>query len=66
MDKEPVHFLSNYHVALEVIAVNRGQKDGSLKCVNGPVISSDYNKHMGYVDYADRLISVYKIDRKSK
>ncbi|XP_058806429.1 piggyBac transposable element-derived protein 4-like [Phymastichus coffea] len=25
-----------------------------------------YNKDMGYLDYADRLISVYKIDRKSK
>lgn len=27
---------------------------------------SDYNKHMGYVDHADRLLSCYKIDRKSK
>ena len=66
MDKKPVYFLSNYHDASEVTTVNRRQKDGSLKCVSCPVISSDYNKHMGYVDYADRLISVYKIDRKSK
>lgn len=66
MDKKPVHFLSNYHDPSEVTIVNRRQKDGSLKPVNSPVICSDYNKHMGYVDSADRLIAVYKIDRKSK
>ncbi|XP_043468349.1 piggyBac transposable element-derived protein 4-like [Leptopilina heterotoma] len=46
--------------------VNRRQKDGSLLPINCPVVSADYNKHMGYVDYSDRLLATYKIDRKSK
>lgn len=66
MDKKPVYFLSNYHNPSEVTVVNRRQKDGSLRFVNNPVMCSDYNKHMGYVDHADRLLSCYKIDRKSK
>lgn len=66
MDKKLVYFLSNYHDPSETTVVNRRQKDGSLQPVNCPVIASDYNKHMGYVNYSDRLIATYKIDRKSK
>ncbi|XP_018403038.1 PREDICTED: piggyBac transposable element-derived protein 3-like [Cyphomyrmex costatus] len=66
MDKKPVHFLSNYHDPCEMTTVSRKQKDGSLKFVDCPVMCSDYNKHMGYVDNADRLLSTYKIDRKSR
>lgn len=66
MDKKPVYFLSNYHDPSEVTVVNRRQKDDSLRFINSPVMCSDYNKHMGYVDHADRLLSCYKIDRKSK
>lgn len=66
IDKKAVHFLSNYHDPCEVTTVNRRQKDGSLKQVDCPVMCFDYNKHMGYVDNADRLLSTYKIDRKSK
>ncbi|XP_051167624.1 piggyBac transposable element-derived protein 4-like [Leptopilina boulardi] len=66
MDKKLVYFLSNYHDPSETTIVNRKQKDGSLLAVNCPVVASDYNKHMGYVDYSDRLVATYKIDRKSK
>ncbi|XP_058810396.1 piggyBac transposable element-derived protein 4-like [Phymastichus coffea] len=66
MDKKPVYFLSNFHDPTEVTVVNRRQKDGTLTPVNSPVLCSDYNTHMGYVDYADRAISTYQIDRKSK
>ncbi|XP_066581313.1 piggyBac transposable element-derived protein 4-like [Prorops nasuta] len=66
MDKKGVHFLSNYHDPSEVTTVNRRQRDGTLVKVDCPVICSDYNKYMGFVDSADRLISTYKIDRKSK
>lgn len=66
MDKKAVYFLSNYHDPFETTTVNRKQKDGSSKTVCCPVMCSDYNKHMGYVDNADRLLSTYKIDRKSK
>lgn len=66
MDKKPVHFLSNYHDPCETTMVSRRQKDGSLKSVECPKMCSDCNKHMGYVDNADHLLSTYKIDRKSK
>ncbi|XP_043473627.1 piggyBac transposable element-derived protein 4-like [Leptopilina heterotoma] len=66
MDKKPVYFLSNYHDPSETTVVNRRQKNGSLLPINCPVVCADYNKHMGYVDHADRLVATYKIDRKSK
>lgn len=66
MDKKAVYFLSNYHDPQETVLVNRKQKDGTLKSISCPVMVSDYNKHMGYVDKADQLLSTYKIDRKSK
>ena len=64
MDKKPVSFLSNYHDSSEMTVVNRRQKDGSVRSVSCPVMSSDYNHHMGYVDYSDRLVASYRIDRK--
>lgn len=66
MDKKCVYFLSNYHDPRETTTVNRRQKDGSLMLIDCPVMCSDYNKYMGFVDNADRLLSTYKIDRKSK
>jgi len=66
MDRKGVCFLSNYHDPCEMTIINRRQKDGSLLQVDCPVMSSDSNKYMGFVDNADRLISTYKIDRKSK
>lgn len=64
MDIKPVYFLSNYHDPSEVSTVNRRQKDGSLK--SKPVHSAGYKNHMDYVDYADQLILIYKIHRKTK
>ena len=32
----------------------------------GSLVNKDYNKHMGYVDKADMLKSVYDLDRKSR
>ncbi|XP_058793962.1 piggyBac transposable element-derived protein 3-like [Phymastichus coffea] len=66
MDKKPVNFLSNYHNPSEVTTVMRKQKYGSSKNVSCPVMCSDYNKYMSFVDKSDQLISTYKIDRKSK
>ncbi|XP_043474432.1 piggyBac transposable element-derived protein 4-like [Leptopilina heterotoma] len=66
MDKKAVYFLSNYHDPRETASVNRKQKDGTLKPTSCPVMAFDYNKHMGYVDKADHLLSTYNIDRKSK
>lgn len=66
MDKKPIYFLSNYHDPRETVSVNRKQKDSTLKPISCPVMASDYNKHMGYVDKADHLLSTYNIDRKSK
>lgn len=66
MDKKAVYFLSNYHDPSEATVVHRRQKDGSLLPIACPMVCADYNQHMGYVDYSDRLLSTYKIDRKSK
>lgn len=66
MDKKPVQFLSNYHDPSDTTTVSRREKNGSLKEVSSPVICSDYNRYMGFVDKSDQLISTYKIDRKSK
>ena len=66
MDKKSVLFLSNYHDPCETTMVKRRQKDGSLLNITSPVMCSDYNKYMGYVDKSDHLVSTYKIDRKSK
>lgn len=66
MDKKGVCFLSNHHDPSEVTTVNRKQKNGSRAQVDCPVMCSDYNKYMGFVDNADRLLSTYKIDRKSR
>ncbi|XP_026831424.1 piggyBac transposable element-derived protein 4-like [Ooceraea biroi] len=66
MDKRVFHFLSNYHDPSEQTTVERRQKDGSLLSVESPVMCADYNSHMGYVDQADRTLSTYKIDRRSR
>jgi len=52
MDKKGVCFLTNYRDACEMTTINWRQKDGSLLQVDCPVMSSDYNKYMGFVDNA--------------
>jgi len=43
----------------------RKAKDGSSASITCPAMVKDYNKNMGYVDYADMTKSYYEIDRKS-
>lgn len=64
-DSKPVCFASNFH-GTDVTVVTRKQKDGTSINVSCPVVVADYNKHMGGLDHADRLRSVYGLDRRSK
>lgn len=66
IDKRPVQFLSNFQDPSIITKVNRRQVDGSIISIDCPQIVKDYNAHMGYVDKADMLKSVYAINRKSK
>lgn len=63
-DSKMVYALSNFHDSSESFEVSRTQKDGCTKMVNCPTMIKDYNMHMGHVDKADMLKSLYKIDRK--
>lgn len=64
-DKKPVHIISNFH-GTEVISVKRTQKDGTKLEIPCPLAISDYNKHMGGIDKADMLRSIYGLNRKSR
>ncbi|XP_055377144.1 piggyBac transposable element-derived protein 4-like [Condylostylus longicornis] len=66
MHKRIVFFASNFHNQNSVVYVNRKNKDGTVEELQCPKLVKDYTKHMGYVDKADMLKSVYEIDRKSK
>nr|XP_012231249.1 PREDICTED: piggyBac transposable element-derived protein 3-like [Linepithema humile] len=65
-DNRVVSLLSNFHDPSVTIDVNRRMKDGSTKIISCPEMVKEYNKHMGYVDKADMLKSLYEVDRKSK
>lgn len=65
-DNKGINFLSNFHDPTQESHVNRKQKDGSSQIIICPQLVKDYNAHMGYVDKADMLMTLYKIDRKSK
>lgn len=64
-DNKVVLFASNFH-GNEGTTVSRKLKDGSSVLVPCPIVVDDYNKHMGGVDHADRLRSVYGLGRRSK
>ena len=64
-DNRCVHFLSNYHGS-ETVNVKRKEKNGTQIDISGPAVVIDYNSHMGGVDKADMLRSLYDRDRKSK
>ncbi|KAF0690078.1 piggyBac transposable element-derived protein 4-like [Aphis craccivora] len=64
MDNKPVHLISNFHGS-EITSVKRKSKDGSAVTIPCPTVVSDYDKYMGGVDHADRLRTLYNIDRKS-
>ena len=66
MDNKAVHFISNMHNPHISENTSRKNKDGSEIIIGGNLVNKDYNKHMGYVDKADMLKSLYGLDRKSK
>ncbi|XP_064467766.1 piggyBac transposable element-derived protein 3-like isoform X2 [Ornithodoros turicata] len=63
--KRCVTVASNAH-GTEVSTVPRKSKDGSTETISCPQMVLDYNSHMGYVDKADMMKSIYEIDRKSR
>lgn len=64
-DKRLVHLLSNYHDPTVSTEVKRREKDGTSVQVPCPVMLTDYNKNMNFVDKFDQLRACYGIDRKS-
>ena len=64
-DTKAFRVISNYHGA-EVKEVERTQRDGSKKRVKCPQAMADYNEHMGGVDTANHLRSLYERNRRSK
>lgn len=64
-DKRSVHLLSNYHDPSSSTEVKRKEKDGTHVQVPCPVMLTDYNKNMNFVDKFDQMRSCYGIDRKS-
>lgn len=64
-DNKSVYFLSNFH-GTETVEIKRKQKDGTRIDVTAPVVVRDYNSHMGGVDKADMLRSIYDRDCKAK
>ncbi|XP_064461758.1 piggyBac transposable element-derived protein 3-like [Ornithodoros turicata] len=64
-DKRCVTVASNAH-GTEISTVPRKSKDGSTETISFPQVVLDYNSHMGYVDKADMMKSIYEIDRKSR
>ncbi|KAG1682704.1 PiggyBac transposable element-derived protein 3 [Nymphon striatum] len=64
-DNRPVHLISNYH-GQEAGSVKRTLKNGTKKDFPCPQVVVDYNSHMGGVDKADMLRSIYGLNRKSK
>ena len=65
MDTKAVSFISNFELPSHEVPIYRKNKDGSTTVVSGPSVASSYRNHMGAVDKADMLKSLYEIDRKS-
>jgi hypothetical protein len=65
-DNKGIHFLSNFHDPTQKNQVNKKQKDGITQIIVCLQLIKYYNAHMGCVDEADMLMTLYKIDRKSK
>ena len=74
IDSRPVHFLSSIHPPEHDAAVlgadktvkrkgKRGERDGID--IPAPPCVRAYNKHMGGVDFADRIIKYYNCARRS-
>ncbi|KAJ0175946.1 hypothetical protein K1T71_008120 [Dendrolimus kikuchii] len=66
-DNKVVTFISSFVASVPVEKIQRYSKDVKKKVdVQCPQIVRQYNKHMGGVDLADMLISLYKIPFKSR
>ena len=65
MDTKAVTIVSNMHDPSENLEINRKNKDGSTQLVEAPKMVKHYMQHMGCVDKADMLKSLYELDRKS-
>lgn len=65
-DKRIVSFLSTAEDGLQVVEVDRKQKDGSVKKVAAPKVVSEYNANMNGVDHADQIRSCYSTYRASR
>lgn len=67
LDNKPVHILSTYLAASPLCVVNRWSKVAQARVdIDCPSCVREYNKNMGGVDLADMLLSLYRIDRRSK
>jgi hypothetical protein len=63
-DTKEVLMLSNCHKN-NVVTVNKKMKDGSRSDVPCPEMVAFYREHMGGVDLADQMASLYDFNRKS-
>jgi hypothetical protein len=64
-DKKVVNYLATNADPSENVAVQRRQKDGSIKEVPCPAIGQNYNRYMFGVDRADQLRMAYSTCRKA-
>ena len=64
-DTKDVHLMSDCHKPT-VIITTRKQKDGTKQGVACSAAIAFYNKHMGGVDHANQMITLYDLDRKNK
>ncbi|KAL4154020.1 hypothetical protein QTP88_001853 [Uroleucon formosanum] len=52
-DNRCIQLLSNFHNPDDISSCTRKNKDGSTISISCPLAVTNYNTHMGYVDYAD-------------
>ncbi|KAJ8942862.1 hypothetical protein NQ314_009925 [Rhamnusium bicolor] len=63
--KRWIHLLSNYHNPALTTEVKRKQKEETSVQVPCPLLLTDYNKNMNFVNKFDQMRACYGIDKKS-